>query len=177
MAVRKSETTYRIFRAAGGYAFLVAGTRGLKRSGLPRSTRAAALAIIEAEFPGAVQDNSLMPELVDNLRAFYRGEDVPLKARLDMSDLPAFSAQVYKALRRVRRGRVVTYGELAALCGSAGAARGVGGAMRRNPFPPLVPCHRVVGSNGALTGFSSEGGVDLKRRMLAAEGCDMERLG
>ena len=75
---------------------------------------------------------------------------------------------MWNLTRGIPRGQTRTYGELARMAGSPGAARAVGQAMARNPWPIIVPCHRVLGSDGALTGFG--GGVDMKRRMLQMEG-------
>ena len=87
--------------------------------------------------------------------------------RIDLRGLSAFDARVYDAVRSVPAGETVTYGEVAALVGSPGAARAVGGAMSRCPLFPAVPCHRVV---RAADGWSGWGGDDrLKRRMLDAE--------
>jgi methylated-DNA-[protein]-cysteine S-methyltransferase len=86
---------------------------------------------------------------------------------LDTTGLSAFDARVYEAVRTIPAGETVTYGEVAALIGSPGAARAVGGAMARCPFFPAVPCHRVV---RAADGWSGWGGdVALKRRLLDAE--------
>ena len=92
----------------------------------------------------------------------------PLPA-VDERGLSAFDARVYEAVRSVPAGETVTYGEVAALIGSPGAARAVGGAMARCPLFPAVPCHRVV---RAADGFSGWGGgdIEVKRRLL-----DMER--
>lgn len=89
---------------------------------------------------------------------------------VDMSGIPEFSRRVYEELRRVPSGSTVTYGELAARVGSAGAARAVGQAVGRNPFVIVVPCHRVVGSGGRLGGFSAPGGVATKKALLEIEG-------
>ncbi len=90
----------------------------------------------------------------------------PLPA-VDTGGLSAFDARVYEVVRSVRRGETVTYGEVAALVGSPGAARAVGGAMSRCPLFPAVPCHRVV---RAADGWSGWGGdIELKRRLLAGE--------
>ncbi len=82
----------------------------------------------------------------------------------------AFTQKVYETLRKVPKGKVVTYGQLAALAGNAKAARAVGMAMRTNPDIPATPCHRVVASDGALTGYSAGQGVSTKRTMLEGEG-------
>ena len=94
------------------------------------------------------------------------GDDGPLPP-VDLRGLSAFDGRVYEAVRAVPRGERVTYGEVAALVGSPGAARAVGGAMARCPLFPAVPCHRVV---RASDGWSGWGGDDrLKRRLLDAE--------
>ena len=88
---------------------------------------------------------------------------------LDDARLPDFHRRVYRALRQVPAGRTVTYAELAALAGSPGAVRAVGQALARNPYPLVVPCHRVVAASGA-GGFTAPGGLETKARLLAAEG-------
>ena len=89
---------------------------------------------------------------------------------LDYAAVPLFHRRVYDALRRVKPGETVGYGELAARIGSPGAARAVGQAVGRNPFAIVVPCHRVLAAKGGAGGFSAYGGVATKRRMLALEG-------
>jgi O-6-methylguanine DNA methyltransferase len=93
---------------------------------------------------------------------------------LDTTGLSAFDARVYEVVRTVPAGETVTYGEVAGLIGSPGAARAVGGAMARCPFFPAVPCHRVV---RAADGWSGWGGdIQLKRRLLEAERRRASRL-
>ena len=94
------------------------------------------------------------------------------KPRLDFAGMSAFQRQVLDLVARIPRGQVRTYGQVAEQLGHPRAARAVGAAMRCNPWPVLVPCHRVVGAGGALTGFSGPGGVGAKRRMLAWESAD-----
>jgi methylated-DNA-[protein]-cysteine S-methyltransferase len=72
--------------------------------------------------------------------------------------------------RAIPLGEVLTYGQVAARLGDEGAARAVGRALGRNPFPIVVPCHRVIAAGGRLGGFSAEGGATTKRRMLVIEG-------
>lgn len=83
---------------------------------------------------------------------------------------PAFREEVYAVAKRIPRGRVATYGQVARLAGSPRAARAVGFFMKTNPRAPIVPCHRVVAANGALTGYSARGGLKAKRAMLLREG-------
>jgi methylated-DNA-[protein]-cysteine S-methyltransferase len=90
------------------------------------------------------------------------------------ADTTDFHRRCWDACRRIPRGSVTTYGRLAAAAGSPGAARAAGRAMACNPYAPEVPCHRVVASDGRLTGYSGEGGVDRKAAMLAAEGVPID---
>ena len=83
-----------------------------------------------------------------------------------------FNERCYSILRKVPRGKVVTYGDLAKAAGSPKAARAVGNAMNRNPYAPQVPCHRVVGANGTMVGFAS--GIAKKIKMLKEEGIEVK---
>jgi len=89
---------------------------------------------------------------------------------LDMTGIPPFHRRVYGVVKNIPPGKVMTYGEVARLCGSPRAARAVGQAMAENPFPLIVPCHRVISSTGAMGGFSSPGGVETKKHLLLREG-------
>ena len=89
---------------------------------------------------------------------------------LDMTGVPPFHQQVYAAARAIPPGRTLTYGEVAAHLGQPGASRAVGQAPGHNPFAPVVPCHRVLAAGSRSGGFSANGGVDTKLRMLLMEG-------
>jgi methylated-DNA-[protein]-cysteine S-methyltransferase len=86
-----------------------------------------------------------------------------------MHGLPEFDRRVYEAARSISAGTTLAYGELAARIGERGLAREVGQALGRNPFPLIVPCHRVLGSGGRSGGFSANGGVATKLRLLTIE--------
>ncbi|BDH59576.1 methylated-DNA--[protein]-cysteine S-methyltransferase [Tsukamurella sp. PLM1] len=88
---------------------------------------------------------------------------------LDMHGLTDFQRAVYDATRRIPPGSTRTYGEIATEIGLPGSARAVGRALGENPFPPVVPCHRVTAAGGRAGGFSAGGGVETKMRMLATE--------
>lgn len=88
---------------------------------------------------------------------------------VDLSSRPAFHARVLRALHKVGYGQTVSYSQLARRVGKPGAARAVGQAMANNPIPVILPCHRVLRSDGGLGGFSADEGVALKRRMLEME--------
>jgi DNA repair protein RadC len=107
------------------------------------------------------------------IRLYFEGgrvDPAEVPVLFDPGPINPLAYEVYRVLRRVRRGRTVTYGELAALAGRPGAARSVGGFMARNRFPLLIPCHRVLAHDGSLGGFSSSGGLADKTRLLRLEG-------
>jgi methylated-DNA-protein-cysteine methyltransferase-like protein len=81
-----------------------------------------------------------------------------------------FKEHVYELTKQIPKGKVVTYGQLARLAGSPKAARAIGMCMRTNPNAPHTPCHRVVASDGKLTGYSGGNGISTKKEMLLAEG-------
>ncbi|MFA6092264.1 MAG: MGMT family protein [Elusimicrobiota bacterium] len=87
-----------------------------------------------------------------------------------MKGYPAFYRAVWKACAEIPKGQVRTYGWVARRIGKPKAARAVGQALGKNPFAPIVPCHRVVGADGSMTGFSARGGIAAKRRLLEQEG-------
>jgi methylated-DNA-[protein]-cysteine S-methyltransferase len=88
---------------------------------------------------------------------------------LDMSDVPDFNRQVYEIARTIPPGEIVTYGEIAQRLGDKMLSRAVGQALGQNPFTIVVPCHRVLAANGKTGGFSANGGVTTKFRMLTIE--------
>jgi methylated-DNA-[protein]-cysteine S-methyltransferase len=87
-----------------------------------------------------------------------------------MERLPAFHRRVYDVARTISCGATLTYGDIAKRLGVPDEAREVGEALGKNPFPIIVPCHRVLAAGGKLGGFSAPGGVATKRRLLAIEG-------
>ena len=88
--------------------------------------------------------------------------------------ISSFSALVYDFVSTIPSGRVMTYAQVAAAIGHPGAARAVGNALHRNPFAPVVPCHRVVASDGRLAENFGGGGKELQRQRLEAEGVDVK---
>lgn len=153
-----------------GVAWTERGVIGLQ---LPEETEQSTRERMRSRFPELTE--TFPPphaqRATDAVVALMAGEEVDLASiPLDFEGVPAFHREVYEALRRTSRGTTVTYGELAAMAGSPGAARAVGTALRRNPLAILVPCHRVVAAGGKLGGFSAAGGPCTKTRMLGIEG-------
>lgn len=111
-------------------------------------------------------------ETIRQLKAYFAG-------RLTDFDLPllpegtAFQRKVWRALQTIPYGRTISYGDLARRIRQPTASRAVGAANGQNPIPVIIPCHRVIGANGSLTGFG--GGLPIKRQLLALEGCLPER--
>jgi len=111
----------------------------------------------------------------DRIRGLVRGKDDSLRdIPVDLAGLSDFARRALQVLRRVPPGRVVTYGQLAAKTGRPGAARAIGRIMGANPVPIIVPCHRCLGADGALTGYSTAGGTPLKARLLFIEGYERD---
>jgi methylated-DNA-[protein]-cysteine S-methyltransferase len=106
------------------------------------------------------------------LREYFEGRRRSFNVALDLRGTD-FQVQVWRTLRQVGFGRVVTYGELARRMGRSGASRAVGNACGANPVPVIVPCHRVLATGRRLGGFSA--GLDVKRRLLDLEGVEYER--
>lgn len=170
----RAGTMFAVFDSPIGFCAIVWNSRGVVRFLLPEATRAETEARVRELCPDAhpSRPRTWVAALIARVRRHLGGAhddfaDVPL----DTEHVPPFFGKVYEALRKVRAGSMTTYGALGRkVGGSTGAARAVGTAMAKNPFPLLVPCHRVVASNGALQGFSAPGGLATKARLLALEG-------
>jgi methylated-DNA-[protein]-cysteine S-methyltransferase len=140
---------------------------------LPEPTERATLARL-AERAGAAapgEPTAAVGTAIDAITALLDGGRTDLGfIACDFSRVGALELQVYEAARAIPPGETTTYGEIAAGLGDRLLAQAVGRALGRNPFPIIVPCHRVMGAGGRLTGFSANGGVETKLRMLAIEG-------
>lgn len=113
-----------------------------------------------------VRDAGPFADAARQLEAYFAGELRDFDLELAPTGTP-FQLQVWEALRAIPYGQTASYGEIARAVGQPGAARAVGGANNRNPIAIVVPCHRVIGSGGSLTGYG--GGLGRKRRLLALE--------
>lgn len=111
---------------------------------------------------------------LQQLERFSRGEQADLDSLpLDLTHLTEFGRSVTEACRAVRWGQTSTYKQLAVAAGSPGASRAVGSVMAHNRFPLIVPCHRITGSSGKLTGFSAPGGIRTKQALLDWESVEL----
>jgi methylated-DNA-[protein]-cysteine S-methyltransferase len=147
---------------------VAATARGVVKIAL-RGSEAGFQREIEQRFGAApVRDEQGLSDVRESLRRYLEGRCTSLDFPADLTPLPDFHRRVLEELRRVPRGTVVSYGELARRAGSPGAARAVGRAMGANPLPILYPCHRVVPADGSLGRFG--GGRAMKRAQLELEG-------
>lgn len=164
-----TEAKYRIVKTQRGYAGFIASDAGVRHSYLPMPTRAGVRDRIDTDAPDATEDKNLLPQLADDLVRFFAGEAVAFDSPLDTSDQPDFYQRTWRATRNIDFGETLTYQQLAALAGNPRAARAVGAAMANNPLPPMIPCHRVLRSDGKLGGFSGPGGISMKSDLLEME--------
>jgi len=111
-------------------------------------------------------DDALLRRAADQLHAYFAGETLTFDVPLDLQGTP-FQRAVWQALLAIPGGETRSYAEIAKALGAATAVRAVGAAVGRNPVSVIVPCHRVLGSDGSLTGYA--GGVERKRALLALE--------
>ena len=101
---------------------------------------------------------------------YFEGEEVQFDEPVANRNVSDFTLLIYKRLREVRWGQTISYGDLAKMVQKPGAARSVGSIMSKNVTPLIIPCHRVIKGDGSIGGFTANGGIDLKIKMLALEG-------
>ncbi len=156
-----------------GWVGIAASSRGLLGTTLPQPSESAALRRLRHRWPEAhLASAGELADVEERLRRYFAGQVVSFDdLPLDMSQATPFQRRVWEVTRTIVRGQTRSYGDIARQLGSPHAARAVGQAMARNPWPVIIPCHRVVGSDGRLTGFG--GGLEMKRRMLEMEGATL----
>lgn len=155
-------------KTSWGWVGLAASDQGLAGLILPEPTRDNALRELHERWPdGEEIEAGALGKFVDQIRHYLAGESVEFDIPLDWSDHTAFLQKVWQATRSIPYGQTWTYAQLAEAVGRPRAYRAVGRAMALNPIPLIVPCHRVVRSDGGLGGYA--GGLDLKQRLLEME--------
>jgi len=165
--VKVERLYYDLFPTPFGWLALLASERGLRRLSLKPSPGEAleSLGIQKAE---AMEGGSLLREAGHRLMAYLRGEAVSLEGfPLDLEGAPPFFRAAWEACRSIPLGETRSYAWLATRAGRPGAARAAGQAMAKNPIPIVIPCHRVIGSDGGLHGYG--GGLEVKARLLELE--------
>lgn len=161
---------------ACGIAWGPAGVRGLQ---LPEADDKTALARLARRFPDLAEAAAEpVGQVIEEIAAHLSGSAVDYgRVKLDMTGVHAFERAVYAAARSIPVGETRTYGALAALIGDPQAAQAVGQALGRNPWPIVIPCHRITAADGRTGGFSAPGGAITKLKLLEIEGAlAVERL-
>ena len=119
------------------------------------------------------REDDLLLQATGQVLEFLDGRRKSFTLPLDMSKLTEFQTSVLKTTLEIPYGEIRTYGEIAQILHKPAAARAVGGALSRNPMPILIPCHRVVGGNGHLTGYTGARGLETKQWLLLKEGVNI----
>lgn len=166
-------SAYTVFDTAIGRCGIAWSDRGVASVHLPERAEAETRARIIRRHPLA---REALPPLhvrsaIDGIVALMAGVPMELTAiALDLEGVPPFYRRVYEIARTIPAGHTLTYGDVATRLGDPTNTRAVGQALGRNPFPIIVPCHRVLAGGGSIGGFSASGGASIKRRMLIIEG-------
>lgn len=166
------------FDTAIGWCGIAWSERGIAGVQLPEGRPSATRTRLLLRFPHW-REAAPPPDVqraIEAIVALLAGKAAELSAVvLDMRGVPPFHRRVYQVARDIAPGTTCTYGEIATRLGEPGSARAVGQALGRNPFAIIVPCHRVLAAGGRAGGFSANGGVTTKLRMLAIEGAQPSR--
>ena len=163
---------FALFDTAIGRCGVAWGDRGLMGVQLPEADDARTCARLLQKAPGAQEKPppADVQQACDAMAVLLSGEARDLSfIALDMERIPAFNRSVYDIARTIAPGETLTYGDIATRLGDKLLSRSVGQALGQNPLPIVIPCHRVLAANGKTGGFSANGGVTTKFRMLAIE--------
>jgi methylated-DNA-[protein]-cysteine S-methyltransferase len=170
--LRGMSASFTLFATPIGSCGLVWGEHGICGVELPGRDQAATRARLLRRYPHAKETPA--PAAIgaarDAMIALLSGDDRDLgDIAVDMSRLPSLNRQVYEIARTIAPGATLTYGDIATKLGDRTLAQAVGQALGKNPYPIIVPCHRVLASGGKIGGFSAPTGIALKRKLLAIE--------
>ena len=169
-----SKTFLTLFDTALGRCGIAWGKDGILSVSFPEDTDDKTHQQLRRRAAEAQETNDIPPHIaavITAIQALMEGASEDLHdAELDMTGLGDFERQLYGLSRQIGPGKTRTYGDLARDLGDVAFSQRVGQALGRNPFPIIVPCHRIVGANGQMTGFSAPGGVETKRQLLKIEG-------
>ncbi|HEX4180695.1 MAG TPA: methylated-DNA--[protein]-cysteine S-methyltransferase [Caulobacteraceae bacterium] len=164
--------TFSLFETGLGWCGIAGAEGRIRGALLPEETPDRVRAHFRRRHPEAAEapPEPWLEPAIARVRALIEGADDDLRdLDLDMSEVPAFERRVYEIARGIVPGQTATYGEIARQIGAVTDSQAVGRALGRNPFAPIVPCHRVVAAGQKLGGFSATGGRSLKLRMLENE--------
>ena len=163
---------FALFETPIGICGIAWSPRGIAGLQLPEATPEATRARLRRRWPDAIESEPPpgVGRAIERVLVLLKGEKADLAdIPLDLEAAPEFHRKVYEVARTIPPGRTMTYGEIARRLGVPHESREVGQALGRNPIAIIVPCHRVLGADGKMGGFSATGGVSTKRRMLEIE--------
>ena len=169
------KSSYIIFQVKLGWMGLVGNENGVERIYLPGLAKEELGKRIQREFPESREEETFLEGPQRELVEYFDGRRSRFEMPLDLSRATPFQKRSYQVMLTIPFGEVRTYRWLAEKVGNPKALRAVGSANARNHWPVVVPCHRIVGSDGRLTGFSAPGGLDLKASLLKLEGIPTEQ--
>jgi len=158
---------YIICETCAGWVGAVSSDKGCLLTTFPQSTEELAKLALGDSISQASYAPKHFKVLMEELQAYYRGENPIFSAALDLSQATTFEKTVWRATKSIPHGQTRSYSWVANQIGKPQAARAVGQALGRNPFPILIPCHRVLAKNGGLGGFG--GGLKMKKYLLKLE--------
>jgi len=169
------KSTFTIFRVKPGWMGLVGGEKGVQRIYLPGLKKGELRNRILSDFPECREGAGFLSQAKKELKDYFSGRRMNFDFPLDLSGATPFQKKAYAVMRSIPFGEVRTYRWMAQSLGNPKALRAVGGANAKNRWPIVLPCHRVIGSDGFLTGFSAPGGLALKTALLELEGIPVEK--
>ncbi len=151
-----------------GQIYVAKTKKGICYVNLPKISETGFLTIIRKRFQrDAIRNDRELKAVINELLAFFNGSKVDFKSLLDLNEGTIFQRKVWNKISEIPYGELRTYKWIAREIGNAPAVRAVGNAVGKNPVPPIIPCHRVIRSDGNLGGFSS--GIPLKKWLLKLE--------
>jgi methylated-DNA-[protein]-cysteine S-methyltransferase len=159
---------YTVFETKQGWIGILASKDGLRAVTLPQRTRQQAVDSLGEQVKQAILSPEFFSELEEKFQHYYSGEKTIFTDKLDFSNATAFQKLAWETARLIPYGETRSYGWVANQIGKPLAARAVGQALGNNPFLIIVPCHRVIASDGSLGGFG--GGLEMKEKLLELEG-------
>jgi methylated-DNA-[protein]-cysteine S-methyltransferase len=157
---------YAVFDTVVGWVGIVGSDRGLRLATLPQQSERAACELL-GDLKNAAASSRRFGDLIKRYRAYFSGHQVDFLDKLDLNGATPFQCAVWQATRQIPYGQTRGYAWVAAAAGRPGAVRAAGQALARNPLPIIIPCHRVLASDGGLGGFS--GGLEMKKLLLKLE--------
>lgn len=154
-----------------GWVGILASAKGLLSITLPQRSAQEARRLLGNSVMQATLSPSLFDDLTERLRIYFSGHKATFPDGLDLSAATSFQGEVWEAARLIPYGETRSYAWVAERIKRPKAARAVGQALSRNPLPIIIPCHRIIASNGRLGGFT--GGLEMKRELLSLEASNM----